>query len=101
MKSRFPNMIEFEDYSVDELLSIADQMYTEQGYVLSSDAIVLLKQVFEEGRKQPQFGNGRFVRNIFEKSLNSQAVRLSRSSTMSAAELSTIIAEDIREVLAC
>ncbi len=100
LKSRFPNMIEFEDYSVDELLSIADKMYTEQGYVLNYGAVELLKQVFEEGKKQPQFGNGRFVRNIFEKSLNSQAMRLSRSGTMSAAELSTITAEDIEEVFA-
>lgn len=98
LKSRFPNIIEFEDYSTDELLSIAKKMYKEQGYVLSSEAIGLLGEIFEKGKKQPQFGNGRYVRNIFEKSLNSQAVRLSRSSTISTTELSTIIAEDIKEV---
>lgn len=100
LKSRFPNVIEFEDYSTAELLSIAKKMYKEQGYVLSPEAVGLLEKIFEDGKKQPQFGNGRFVRNIFEKSLNCQAMRLSRSSTMSAAELSTITAEDIKEVLA-
>jgi hypothetical protein len=75
-------------------------MYKEQGYVLSSEAVGLLEKIFEDGKKQSQFGNGRFVRNIFEKSLNCQAVRLSRSSTMSAAELSTITVDDIKEVLA-
>ena len=93
-------MIQFEDYSTEELLSIADKMYKEQGYVLSDDAVTLLKQIFESGKKQPQFGNGRYVRNIFEKSLNSQAMRLSRSSTMSTDELSMITADDIKEVLA-
>ncbi len=100
LTSRFPNVIEFEDYSTEELLSIAEKMYKDQGYVLHSDAITLLKQIFEDGKKQPLFGNGRFVRNIFEKSLNSQAVRLSRSGTMSADALSTITADDIKEVLA-
>lgn len=100
LKSRFPNVIEFEDYSTSELLSIAEKMYKEQGYVLSSEAAGLLEKIFEDGKKQSQFGNGRFVRNIFEKSLNCQAVRLSRSSTMSAAELSTITVDDIKEVLA-
>lgn len=100
LKSRFPNVIEFEDYSTGELLSIAEKMYKEQGYVLSPEAVGLLEKIFEEGKKQSQFGNGRFVRNIFEKSLNCQAVRLSRSSTMSATELSTITVEDIKEVLA-
>lgn len=100
LKSRFPNVIQFEDYSTEELLSIADKMYKEQGYVLSDDAVTLLKQIFESGKKQPQFGNGRYVRNIFEKSLNSQAMRLSRSSTMSTDELSMITADDIKEVLA-
>ncbi len=100
LQSRFPNIIEFEDYSTDELFSIAERMYKEQGYILSSEAIELLGEIFEEGKKQPQFGNGRYVRNIFEKSLNNQAMRLSRSSTIGKAELSTIIAQDIKEVLA-
>ncbi len=100
LQSRFPNIIEFEDYSTDELFSIAERMYKEQGYILSSEAIELLGEIFEEGKKQPQFGNGRYVRNIFEKSLNNQAMRLSRSSTIGKAELSIIIAEDIKEVLA-
>ncbi len=100
LTSRFPNVIEFEDYSTDELLRIAEGMYAEQGYVLRNDAITLLRQVFDEGKKQPQFGNGRYVRNIFEKSLNSQAMRLSHTKTMNAETLSTITAEDIKEVFA-
>ena len=66
--------------------------------MLSPDAAALLRQIFEEERKHPQFGNGRFVRNVCERSLNNQAVRLSRSGTMGAADLSMITAEDIKEV---
>ncbi len=96
LKSRFPNIIEFEDYSVDELLSIANNMYTNQGYILSEDAIIALKMLFEEGRKNKQFGNGRFVRNVYEKSLNNQALRLSEINTINTDDLVLIKAEDIR-----
>ena len=99
LKSRFPNIIEFEDYSVAELLSIANKMYDDQGYALSPEAAKLLMQIFDEGKMQPQFGNGRFVRNIFEKSLNAQALRLSSSDSISATDLATITAQDIKEVL--
>lgn len=98
LESRFPNHIEFEDYSVEELLNIAENMYKDQGYELSQDARTLLVQNFEEGKKQPQFGNGRYVRNVFEKSLNCQAMRLSQMESISTADLSIITAEDIKEV---
>ncbi|MBF0779665.1 MULTISPECIES: AAA family ATPase [unclassified Granulicatella] len=99
LRSRFPHIIQFDDYSTDELFSIAEKMYTNQGYILSQEATVLLKQVLEQARRQAQFGNGRYVRNIFERSLNAQAVRLSRSGTMGADELPLITVDDIKEVL--
>ena len=98
LESRFPNMIEFADYTTAELLSISEKLYHEQGYVLRRNAYEELEHIFEEGKKQPQFGNVRYVRNIFEKSLNCQAMRLSRTDSLSAEELSTITEEDIREV---
>lgn len=99
LESRFPNIIEFEDYGTDELMAIAGKMYSEQGYMLHPSAEALLRNVFETGRKQPQFGNGRFVRNVFEKSLNAQALRLSSEGEMDAEDLMMITENDIREVI--
>lgn len=98
LASRFPRVIEFVDYSTEALMQIAQGMYAEQGYVLPDDAVALLRNIFDEAKTQPHFGNGRFVRNVFEKSLNEQALRLARTKEMSVEALSTIIAEDIKEV---
>lgn len=99
LESRFPNIIEFPDYSTEELMQIAKQMYKDQGYELDSDAVLALKDIFEEARKQSKFGNGRYVRNIYEKSLNAQALRLSKADVMDANSLVLVKADDIKEVL--
>ena len=74
LKSRFANIIDFPDYSVDELMLIAKKMYEEEGYQLSEEAYYELERLFTQAKKRPAFGNGRFVRNIFEKTCNAQAV---------------------------
>jgi len=78
LKSRFPNIIEFADYTLDELLQIAYKFYEDKGYVLSEAAKAKLAQILDEARKEEAFGNGRYVRNVFERSVNNQALRLTR-----------------------
>ncbi len=96
LKSRFPNFIDFVDYSTDELMQIAKDLYESKGYVLSDEAKDRFKQIVEEAKNDTTFGNGRYVRNMFEKSLNKQALRLSTDSDLTREELITIEAEDIR-----
>lgn len=38
LKSRFANIIEFKDYSVDDLSNIADSLFKNKGYVISKEA---------------------------------------------------------------
>ena len=97
LHSRFANIIEFPDYSTDELMQIADGFYLEQGYVLSEDGKVLLRQKLEVAKTNKQFGNGRYVRNVFERSLNNQALRLSNLTEYTKEALVTIAEEDIKE----
>ena len=96
--SRFANIIQFPDYSTEELMQIAEKMYTSQGYVLSDGAKQTLKLRFDEARRDSKFGNGRYVRNVFEKSLNNQALRLNSDSSLSKEDLITIAKEDVQEV---
>ena len=96
--SRFANIIPFPDYSTEELMQIAQKMYTSQGYTLSDGAKESLRERFDEARKNPKFGNGRYVRNVFEKSLNNQALRLNSDSSLSKEDLITITKEDVQEV---
>ena len=98
LKSRFANIIEFHDYTTDELVEIAEKQYTSKGYVIEDDAKYVLRNLFDSAKQNPQFGNGRFVRNVFEKSVNNQALRLSTDMDLTKEELLTITAEDIKGV---
>ncbi|MDR1460279.1 MAG: AAA family ATPase [Campylobacteraceae bacterium] len=98
LKSRFPNIIEFKDYSVDELLQIAASLYNSKSYVLDGKAFDKLKTIFTEVKSRARFGNGRYVRNIFEKSINNQALRLSTDNDLTKEELTTILDADIERI---
>lgn len=97
LDSRFANIIEFPDYSTEELMLIADGLYSEQGYILNEAGKVALRQKLDVAKTNPQFGNGRYVRNVFERSLNNQALRLSNVSEYTKEALITITEEDIKE----
>jgi len=98
LKSRFANIIEFPDYSIDELMSIANGFYGKQGYRLTDDAYMELCNIFEQAKKNSTFGNGRYVRNVYEKTLNNQAIRLAKD-TSSDRDLMMITGEDVKAVI--
>ena len=79
-------------------MQIAENMYAGNGYVLDADSQALLREKFAAARLDKQFGNGRYVRNVFEKSINNQALRLSKENNLSQAALSTITKNDLQEV---
>ena len=95
LHSRFANIINFADYTTDELMQIADKFYKDQGYILDGLASSKLREILDKARTKPHFGNGRFVRNIFEKTLNNQALRLSSESNYTKEVLTTITAADL------
>ena len=76
--SRFPLHIDFPDYTLKELLAIADVMYSQRQYTLTLQGRQTLSRLLEEAlRRYPRYsGNARLVRNLVEVSLRQQAVRL-------------------------
>jgi len=101
LRSRFPIQIEFNDYSVDELMQIAKMMVEKRQYKLSPDAIIKLEKILESSKNDKNYdklGNARLVRNIIEKSLRRQALRLVNQKSISREDLLQIKAEDISEV---
>jgi stage V sporulation protein K len=93
LKSRFKTIINFEDYSSEELLKIFIHEGAEAGIRPSLDAqiaIANLMESLEPGTKG--FGNGRTVRNIFEECLARQAGRLAGRTKV---DISVFEAEDI------
>lgn len=97
LRCRFPQIIHFPDYTTEELMEIAENLYTGQGYTLTRSAAVFLRNKLDAAQQVPAFGNGRYVRNVFDRSLNRQALRLSKLASPSRDDLMTITAEDLEE----
>lgn len=97
LQSRFNRYIYFEDYSTDELFRIFLNLLIEHDYRITSEASELLREGLERKvrTKDRNFGNARFVRNLFEKTLERQASRLTASVNPSRDDLQRINAEDI------
>lgn len=76
LRSRIAFHVPFDDYDADELCDIAKLMAKKDGLVLSDDALDKMHDIFESVRKENDFGNGRFVRNILEDARMAQASRL-------------------------
>lgn len=72
LRSRISFHVKFEDYSPDELFSILKLIAKEDGFTLADDVEVPVMNIFNQITNQLDFGNGRFVRNLYEKAkLNS------------------------------
>lgn len=100
LRSRFPIHIGFPDYSINELMDIADLMLTQRQYLLDPLARELLKSVLESHtRKHEHSGNARLVRNLIERAMRHQAVRLVGKKKISRQDLMTISKEDMGDAL--
>lgn len=97
LQSRFNRYIEFPDYNADELLQIFESNVTRYDYQLTAEArdrvtVVLAKAVRS---KDKNFGNARFVRNLFDKTVERQSCRLAVLPDVSVQQLSILTVDDI------
>ena len=76
LRSRIAFHIPFSDYDSPELCEIARLIGKAKGVTLTEAAIAKLSSLFESAKQQPDFGNGRYVRNTIELSKMNQANRL-------------------------
>ncbi len=94
LASRFPNRIEFPDYTADELLDITNLLARGKGYRLAESCTEPLRGYY--GRRQAEdartAGNGRLARNTLEKAIFNQSRRLVAEP---AAELDVILPSDL------
>ncbi len=101
LKSRFPIHIAFDDYSTSELLQICDLMLRQREYTMAPEARAELATALDgqTGMAERLQGNARLVRNIIERAIRRQAVRLVAASECSRDALMTISAQDLCEAL--
>ena len=98
LKSRFTTKIFFEDYNGKQLYEIFERMVRAGGYRLEVPAMVLAKVYFEKMYREhgENFGNGRDVRNSYEKLRMLQTSRLAElDRELTREELDTFTADDI------
>ena len=74
--SRIGYTLEFDDYKTEELIKIFNNFATKNGFVVSDEAIKYLEEVINENRNMKNFGNARFVRNIYEKTVIKHATNV-------------------------
>ena len=102
LQSRFNRYINFPDYTAKELVRIFHMYMKKNQYTISDEADEMLKEKLDYAveHKDRNFGNARYVRNVFEKSIQMQANRLEGKSNLSDRELTEITASDIERAFA-
>jgi len=100
MSSRVAHHIDFPDYSLDELLSIADLMLKAESYELSAPAREALREYLQLRMSRPRFAHARSVRNGLERARLRHANRIYEAAraghSPTLAELVAIEPQDIR-----
>ena len=97
LESRFNRMIEFPDYTTKELATIFRSMAKKGKYKLSPDAEKWIEPFIGmlTKEKKKTFGNARWVRNLFEKAVERQSLRVTELKDPSTDELVTLRLKDI------
>ena len=97
LRSRIAFHVPFADYDSSELCQIADMISRKNGMKLEREALDKLEKAFDVARACGDFGNGRYVRNVFEQAKMNQASRLLEKDfdSITTEDVTTITAEDI------
>jgi stage V sporulation protein K len=97
LPSRFPVVISFPDYTVEELMEISKRMIAEREYVFTKECEWKFKQHIERVRNsgKESFSNGRYVRNMIEKAVRRQSVRLLNETRQDRKALMTLQSDDL------
>jgi Cdc6-like AAA superfamily ATPase len=95
LRSRFPRVIDFPDYTTEELLAIIGSLGDKAGYRLDLDAQAKATAWLEAVPRDKGFGNGRTARNLFEHAVATQATRLVAIDAPTDEQLCTLLAEDL------
>ena len=99
LQSRFNRYLNFPDYTPDELFRIFCLYLKKNQYTMNEEAGAYLRGRLEEivAHKSRNFGNARYVRNVFEKVIQDHANRMVNSRNATEKELSEITVQDLKK----
>ena len=98
LQSRFNRYIDFPDYTGGELKDIFKMYMKKNQYTISKETEAFLKERFDYAvaHKDRNFGNARYARNVFEKSIQAQANRLASEKNLTESQLTELTIEDLK-----
>jgi SpoVK/Ycf46/Vps4 family AAA+-type ATPase len=98
LKSRVGYEIDFEDYSLEELMDIYHKKVTDKGFRSSKGADQKVQDILKNAKEVENFGNGRFVENMVQKIIIEHAVQTRNVDDMD--RLLTFEEEDVKNIKA-
>jgi len=103
LKSRFDKILNFMDYSIDELVKIADFMFKANELSMDIESRAHLKEYIEHiyQFKDKYFGNAREVRKIVEEVTRKQQLRMAAipASERNIDMINKIIIDDVQQLI--
>lgn len=93
LKSRFANIIHFDDYTGEELMLIAKSIAKSKDYIIEDSALKPLEEYFTivQSKNDATSGNGRLARNLVEEAILAQSKRLLNDEN---AKMDVLLLED-------
>ncbi len=95
-ESRIQFTINFPDYNEEELLEIFKGLCKKEKYKITENCEEVLLENFKRAKNEENFGNGRYVRNLFEKAKFEQADRIVQTNSKA---INSITKNDIENAI--
>ena len=93
LKSRIGFELNFEDYTIEELIEIFKKKASEKTFKVTDEAIEKVRKILEQAKEIENFGNGRYINNVLQKIIVEHAIKTRNIDDME--RLLTIEVEDI------
>lgn len=91
--SRIGYTFTFEDYTNEELKKIFTNMMEKSGFIVTKESLTKLDDIINKERLSDNFGNARFIRNVYEKTIINHATNT--KNIKDKTKLKTITDNDI------
>jgi hypothetical protein len=99
LKSRIPVVIDFPDYSDDELIEITQRIGKGRGLTFENEALEKVRTLLNIEKTNEGFGNAREVENLIDAAQRNLTLRISHLGNLATeVESHNIVANDIPDV---
>ena len=97
LRSRIAFHIDFPDYNAEEMTDILKLMAEEKGYHIDTAIEKKCMDIFADACSQPEFGNGRYVRNLLEQAIMKQSVRVFQETKGKKLDKQALVTMDVSD----